>query len=75
MMPYYESYKKLEQVYFECMGFWEKEGKNNLTAHKYAMKDIEYMEHDPFSPNGDLLDPDAKADFWRHYTASVGGGQ
>lgn len=67
MMGYYDSYKALELVYFECVEFWRREGKNKLVAHQYAAKDIENMERDPFSPNGDLLDPDAKADFWKHY--------
>ena len=53
--------KVLNQVYKDCKKFWlETEKLTPSEAHDKAIKDIENIEHNPFSPSGAVLDIDEK---------------
>lgn len=67
MMGYDKTLIKLDVFYSDCVDFWLESGKGGREAHFLAMKDVEGITHDPFSPNGDQLDPKAKEDFIKLY--------
>lgn len=59
MMNYVKTVEVLSRFHQECMRFWENEGKDT----RLAIKDIERLEHNPYSPNGQKLNPQAKEEF------------
>lgn len=67
MMDYKKTFNVLEVLYDSCLEFWLGEGKDDLMAHLLAIKDVDLVTHNPFSPNGEELDPEAKAEFVRRY--------
>lgn len=50
----------VEKFYFDCLEFWQRE--NVEDAKGLAIKDCENITRNPFSPNGELLDAEAKAE-------------
>ena len=50
----------LNRFFEDCFAFWVNEGKNDRKAFKMALKETEQVTHNPFTPSGDSLDPDAK---------------
>lgn len=63
MLPYDKSYKLIEQFYYECLAFWKREGEG-AQAYELAKLDVEAVLTNPFDPQGDYLDPQAKKDFF-----------
>ena len=43
----------------DCLNFWLKDGKEYHEAFEFALSDASKIKHDPFVPQGDLLDADA----------------
>lgn len=67
-MNYNETIQTLNEFYEDCLKFWKKEGK----GAEHAIRDIEFLEHDPFSPSGKKLDTKAKSDFINQKRNSLG---
>lgn len=63
MLSYDKSYKLIEQFYYECLAFWKREGEG-AKAYDLAKLDVEAVLTNPFEPQGDYLDPQAKQDFF-----------
>ena len=53
----------LNRLFEDCFAFWVNEGKDDKMAFKLALKETEWTTHHPFTPSGDLLDPDAKQEY------------
>ena len=68
MMGYDKTLITLDVFYDECMDFWLGTGQGGRAADFLAMTDVMALERDPFSPNGELLDPKAKEDFIKLYS-------
>ena len=62
MLEYKKSYELIEQFYYECLAFWKKEGEG-AKAYELAKLDVEAVLTNPFDPQGEYLDPQAKKDF------------
>lgn len=63
MLGYKETHDIVRAFYVDCVRFWKQEGKGVQEAHRLAKKDLEAITTNPFSPRGELLNPEAKADF------------
>lgn len=46
----------LNEYYNDCLNFWEKQLNNSESPEIYALKDVESIQRNPFSPNGEKLD-------------------
>ena len=55
----------LKEFAWDCYEFWAKELEtdNDTLVWPKVLMDLECITHDPFSPKGDLLDAEAKAEF------------
>jgi hypothetical protein len=62
MLSYNESIEVLAAFYKNCKQFWLSVGKDAMEANKLALRDVEHITKDPFSPNGDAIDPLAKGE-------------
>lgn len=58
-MNYNETLETLTDFYRDCVRFWMREGK----SIDNALRDVENITTNPYSPNGELLDVEAKNDF------------
>lgn len=60
-----ETKKLLKEFAWEYYEFWanELETDNDKEVWPNVIKDLEGTNHDPFSPQGELLDAEAKAEF------------
>lgn len=67
MLGYKETYDIVKAFYIDCVKFWTQQGENVHEAHNMAKKDLEAITTNPFSPRGELLNPEAKADFLKWY--------
>lgn len=63
MLSYDKSYKLVEQFYYDCLNFWKKEGKGG-EAYELAKLDVLRITTNPFEPQGDKLNEQAKQDFF-----------
>ena len=67
MLSYKETYKILVEFFNDCVGFWILKGvKDYKEAFAAAIKDVEGTTHDPYSPQGKLLDVEAKTSFIKY---------
>lgn len=57
MKNFEETTEILKKFYEDCLRFWKRE--NVQDAHLNALKDIERITTDPYSPNGEKLNKDA----------------
>lgn len=53
----------LSSMFADCFGFWINEGLSVVEALQRALSEISEMKHNPFEPQGDLLDPEGKQEF------------
>lgn len=53
----------LTKMFADCFGFWINEGLSVVEALQRALSEISEMKHNPFEPQGDLLDPEGKQEF------------
>lgn len=58
-MNYNDTIVTLSNFYRECAAHWERES----GTLEDAIKDVERLEYDPFSPFGKKLNEEAKRDF------------
>ena len=60
MLSYKKSLNILTVFYVECVKFWEREGERNPKVK--ALTDLRNVQHNPFNPTPQWVDPQAKAD-------------
>jgi hypothetical protein len=53
----------LEEFFFECIKFWNRNMEDSIQAFKNAIRDIEVLTRDPNEPCGKLLDVTAQKKF------------
>lgn len=53
----------LTQFYYECVGFWVREGKNEDDAIRAARADMVRINHFPYTPDGPEIPTDIKEEF------------
>ena len=53
----------LEEFFFECIKFWNRNMEDTRQAFKNAIRDIEVLTRDPNEPCGKLLDVTAQNRF------------
>lgn len=58
-----ETQKILVKFFQECFHYWRGNAYSAHGAFELAIKDIEGIKHDPYSPLGEELHPEAKEDF------------
>lgn len=58
-----ETLRILNLFYTDCFKFWLVEGKNIKTALVSALNETMEVTHNPFDPQGKLLNTDAKNEF------------
>lgn len=63
MLTVQETVKVLLPFYEDCVKFWVREGKTQSAAIQMALQDIENISTNPFEPNGDWLNQEAKQYF------------
>ena len=61
-----ETVKVLLPFYEDCVKFWLREGKTKSVAVQMALQDIESLNTNPFEPNGDWLNQEAKFYFMEY---------
>lgn len=62
----------LERFFGKCFEFWVNEGKDDREAFELALGETKEINTNPFSPQGDRLDPEAKAKFIRYREMDLG---
>lgn len=69
-----ETKKLLKEMAWECYEFWanELETDNDKEVWPNVIKDLEDTNHDPFSPQGESLDVEAKAEFMKELKQNLG---
>ena len=66
--------KLLREFTWQCYEFWanELDTDNDKEVWQRVIADVEECKHDPFSPQGELLDMDAKAEFIKQLKVDLG---
>lgn len=74
MMNAKETKKLLKEFAWECYEFWANELNidDDREVWLKAIKDVEGVTHNPFSPQGELLDAEAKAEFIQQLKQDLG---
>ena len=69
-----ETKKTLKAHTWSCYEFWanELETDDDKEVWPNVIKDLEATNHDPFSPQGELLDAEAKAEFMKELKLNLG---
>ena len=69
-----ETKKLLKEMAWLCYEFWanELETDNDKEVWPRVIKDLEDTNHDPFSPQGKLLDAGAKVEFIKELKLNLG---
>ena len=49
----------VNRFFEKCFEFWVNEGRDDKEAFELALKEASEIDRNPFSPMGDLLDPEA----------------
>lgn len=64
----------LKEFTWDCYEFWgnELETDDDAKVWPRVIKDLECVTEDPFSPKGDLLDAEAKAEFIKNLKLDLG---
>lgn len=63
MLDEKETDQILEEFFFECIKFWNRNMEDTRQAFKNAIRDIEGLTRDPNEPCGKLLDVTAQKKF------------
>lgn len=76
MLNVKETKSLLKEFAWTCYEFWanELDTDNDADVWKMAIKDLEAVNNDPFSPQGDLLDVETKAEFMKELKKNLGIG-
>lgn len=72
MLNKQETQLALEQFFKDCENFWKRIGADEREAFESAVEDVKRITTDPFSPRGDKLDPEAKAEFIKYREQDLG---
>ena len=74
MLNIKETKKLLKELSWEYYEFWANELNTDDDKEVWpnVIKDLEGTNHDPFSPQGELLDKDAKAEFMKELKLNLG---
>ena len=72
MLSKHETQLALERFFKECEDFWRRTGMDEREAFESALDDTKRVRTDPFSPRGDKLDPEAKAEFIKYREQDLG---
>lgn len=66
--------KLLREFSWQCYEFWanEMDTDDDKEVWSRVIMDVEGCKHDPFSPKGELLDADAKAEFIKNLKLDLG---
>ena len=72
MLNQKETQLVLGQFFNACLKFWWSAGKGKRDAFELAIKDIEGLVSDPYSPQGKLLDVETKVEFIRYKKMDLG---
>ena len=74
MLDAKETKRLLKEMAWSCYEFWvnELETYNDKEVWPNVIKDLEVTNHDPFSPQGELLDVEAKAEFMKELRINLG---
>lgn len=70
-----ETQKFLESFFNECYKYWLRNGYSKKEAFKLALEDVRAVKHNPFVPNGEELDVDAKNEFIHYREMDLGGNK
>lgn len=64
----------LQEFAWDCYEFWGNELETDDDAEVWpkVIVDLECVTHNPFSPKGDLLDDEAKAEFIKNLKLDLG---
>lgn len=62
----------LEEFFSDSFRFWVNGGKDDRKAFELALNEVRELKCNPFSPQGDELDPEAKAQFIRYREMDLG---
>ena len=74
MLNAQETKRLLKDFAWDCYSFWgnELETDDDALVWPKVIMDLECVTHDPFSPKGDLLDAEAKAEFIKELKLDLG---
>ena len=72
MLNYDQTYKILGEFFNACLKFWWSAGKDKRTAWEWAIRDVEGITKDPYSPQGELLNVEAKTLFIKYKKMDLG---
>ena len=74
MLDAKETKELLKNFVWENYEFWSNElgTDNDKEVWPRLIKDLEDTNHDPFSPQGELLDAEAKAEFMKELKQNLG---
>ena len=73
MLTRKETYKLLEEFFNDCVKFWILSGvKDYREAFTLAIKDVAAIQSDPYSPQGELLNTEAKKQFIENRRMDLG---
>jgi hypothetical protein len=72
MLSKRETQLVLEQFFTDCVKFQKKDGKNEREAYMAAIQDIYSINHNPYSPQGEELNQEAKTEFLRIRLTDLG---
>ena len=61
-----ETQKILEEFFIDCLKYWRSVLNDERTAFKRAISDVECITRNPFSPQGELLNEEAKIEFVKY---------
>lgn len=69
-----ETKRLLKDFLWDCYSFWcnELETYDDAKVWPKVIMDLECVTHNPFSPKGELLDAEAKAEFIRELKLDLG---
>ena len=66
MLGKQETQMAMEKFFNDCVNFWRRTGMDEREAFESALDDIKHITTDPFSPRGDKLDLETKAEFIKY---------
>lgn len=74
MLDAKETKSLLKKFAWTCYEFWanELDTDDDENVWQMVIKDLEGTNHDPFSPQGELLDAEAKAEFMKELRINLG---
>ena len=74
MLSKQETQSVLEKFFKDCNNYWLRSGycKDEREAFENALDDIKVLRRDPFSPSGEELNQETKAEFIKYRKLDLG---